>query len=129
MKPETIEVEPGVFSAVSGGVSHEVRVDSGVVWIDGTLYAYDPIDKRAWRRTGSAGLNSAHASIVAPMPGKVVRVLAATGDSVEAGQAVVVVEAMKMQNELRAPRAGVLSAVNAKPGDSVNAGAVLAVLD
>jgi biotin carboxyl carrier protein len=63
------------------------------------------------------------------MPGKVVRVLAAVGDSVEAGQGILVVEAMKMQNELKAPRAGRVVSVSAKEGDTVAAGEVMAEVE
>jgi pyruvate carboxylase len=69
------------------------------------------------------------ATILAPMPGRVVRVLVATGDQVDARQPVVVVEAMKMENELRAPRAGHVREVAVTPGTSVEAGRVLAVID
>jgi biotin carboxyl carrier protein len=69
------------------------------------------------------------ATIVAPMPGRVVRVLAAAGDDVEARQPVVVVEAMKMENELRAPRAGRIKEIAVAPGTSVEAGRILAVIE
>ncbi len=67
--------------------------------------------------------------IVAPMPGKVVRVQVEAGASVEKGEGVVVVEAMKMQNEMKSPRAGVVVSINVKPGDTVNAGDMLAVIE
>jgi len=63
------------------------------------------------------------------MPGKVVRVLVETGQQVEVGQGVVVVEAMKMQNEMKAPKAGVIVSVNAEVGATVNAGDLLAVVE
>ena len=63
------------------------------------------------------------------MPGKVVRVLVAQGDQVEAGQGLVIVEAMKMQNELKAPRAGKVVAVAAAAGATVNAGEILATIE
>ena len=69
------------------------------------------------------------AEITAPMPGKVVRVHIETGASVEKGAGVIVVEAMKMQNEMKSPRAGVVISINVKPGDTVNAGDVLAVVE
>ena len=85
------------------------------------------------------GRRSAHAegalhghgqvTIVAPMPGRVVRVLVAAGDQVDARQPVVVVEAMKMENELRAPRAGRVKEIAVAPGTSVEAGRVLAVIE
>jgi acetyl/propionyl-CoA carboxylase alpha subunit len=69
------------------------------------------------------------ATIAAPMPGRVVRVLVAAGEPVEARQPVVVVEAMKMENELRAPRAGRIKEVAVTPGTSVEAGRILAVIE
>jgi biotin carboxyl carrier protein len=63
------------------------------------------------------------------MPGKVVRVHMEAGASVEKGAGVVVVEAMKMQNEMKSPREGVVVSINVKPGDTVNAGDVLAVIE
>ena len=85
------------------------------------------------------GRRSAHAegalhghgqvAIVAPMPGRVVRVLVANGDQVDVRQPVLVVEAMKMENELRAPRAGHVKEIAVAPGTSVEAGRVLAVIE
>ncbi len=68
-------------------------------------------------------------SIAAPMPGRVVRVLVEPGDEVAARQGVIVVEAMKMENELRAPRAGRVKEVSVAPGMSVEAGRILAVIE
>ena len=65
----------------------------------------------------------------APMPGLVVKVLAQTGDSVEAGQPLVVLQAMKMENELSLPRGGTVSSVGVAAGQTVEAGQVLAVIE
>ena len=86
------------------------------------------------RRTGRGGVESGgHApgeqSVVAPMPGRVVRVLVAVGDDVAARQPVVVVEAMKMENELRSPKAGRVKDVAVAPGTPVEAGRVLVVIE
>ena len=85
------------------------------------------------RRTGRAAETSQHATgdqkIVAPMPGRVVRVLVAVGDEVAPRQGVVVVEAMKMENELRAPKGGRVKDVSVTPGTSVEAGRVLVVIE
>jgi biotin carboxyl carrier protein len=84
------------------------------------------------RRSAHAeGLLHGHGqvTIVAPMPGRVVRVLVAAGDEVAAGQPVVVVEAMKMENELRTPRAGHVKEIVVAPGTPVEAGRVLAVIE
>ena len=68
-------------------------------------------------------------TIASPMPGKVVRVLVAAGDTVELGQGIVVVEAMKMQNEMKAKRAGRVLEMTAKEGATVVAGEVLATIE
>lgn len=78
-------------------------------------------------RPGTAAAGSLQ--ILSPMPGRVVKVLVKPGDAVDARQALVVVEAMKMENELRAPRAGVVGDVRASEGALVEARAVLVVLD
>jgi biotin carboxyl carrier protein len=85
------------------------------------------------RRTGHATEAGMHAHgdvpILAPMPGRIVRVLVAAGDQVATRQGIVVVEAMKMENELRAPRAGRVKEINAVAGTSVEAGRILAVIE
>jgi biotin carboxyl carrier protein len=85
---------------------------------------------RTGRGAADAG-GSAHGEqkIVAPMPGRVVRVLVAAGEAVEPRQPVVVVEAMKMENELRSPKAGRVKSVPVTAGTSVEAGRVLVVID
>jgi biotin carboxyl carrier protein len=80
------------------------------------------------RRQGGAAAGSGPLRIVAPMPGKVVRVLVKAGDPVRARQAVVVVEAMKMENELRADRDGTVAEIHTREGMSVEAGALLVVI-
>jgi biotin carboxyl carrier protein len=81
------------------------------------------------RRAGVAGAaGSGPQRIIAPMPGKVVRVPVTAGERVRAGQALVVVEAMKMENELRAGRAGTVADIHAREGMSVEAGALLVVV-
>ena len=84
---------------------------------------------RTARRADTAVAGPGPRQIRAPMPGRVVRVLVAEGDVVTARQPLVVVEAMKMENELRAPGVGVVVKVPIQAGQSVEAGAVLAVLD
>jgi biotin carboxyl carrier protein len=86
------------------------------------------------RRTGRAGADTGagapgEQAVTAPMPGRVVRVLVGVGDDVAVRQGVVVVEAMKMENELRSPKAGRVKEVNVTPGTSVEAGRVLLVVE
>ncbi len=85
--------------------------------------------KRLHSAAGLVGHGDDVARIVAPMPGKVVRILVAIGDQVNAGAGIVVVEAMKMQNEMKTPKAGKVTAVSAELGATVNAGDVLAVVE
>jgi biotin carboxyl carrier protein len=85
--------------------------------------------KRLLSAAGLVGHGDDVARIVAPMPGKVVRILVAIGDQVNAGAGIVVVEAMKMQNEMKTPKAGKVTAVSAELGATVNAGDVLAVIE
>ena len=87
-------------------------------------------DPRSWRgRRGAAQGDTGPQSLTASMPGKVVRVLAREGEAIAPGQGIAVVEAMKMQNEIRSPRAGVLKKLLAHEGMKVNAGEVLAIVE
>ncbi len=85
--------------------------------------------RRTRRATDTARHAHGEQSIVAPMPGRVVRVLVAPGDEVAARQGIVVVEAMKMENELRAPKAGRVKEVSVSAGTSVEAGRVLVIIE
>ncbi len=102
-----------------------------VLWIDGWRFEVDALDERARaiRDLGAAVAGTqGPAPVVAPMPGLIVRLHVNVGDSVTAGQPIVVMEAMKMENELRAPAAGVVKAVFAQPGKAVEKGTVLVEL-
>jgi len=83
----------------------------------------------AQRLRGHSAAGAGDGRVVAPMPGRVVKVLVTPGTAVEARQGVVVVEAMKMENELRAPRAGIVREVRVAEGVSVEAQTVLVVID
>jgi biotin carboxyl carrier protein len=115
--------------------SHEVSFEAdgaeSVVYVDGEPVRLTVIDARAggWRRAHeSAAGGDGPRAIVAPMPGRIVKVLVKPGDAVAARQGVIVVEAMKMENELRAPRAGIVADVRVSEGMSVEANAVLVTL-
>lgn len=99
--------------------------------VDGTRFETEALDERmrAIRDlTAASAAASGPAPLVAPMPGLVVRVNVAVGETVAAGQSLVVVEAMKMENELRAGAAGVVLAIRAVPGSAVEKGAILVEL-
>ena len=100
-----------------------------VVQTAGEEFPVEVLDPRAWRGKHSGVLEAeGRRQILAPMPGKVVRVLVKQGDAVEAGQGLVVVEAMKMQNEIRSPKSGKIERLSVTEGQAVNAGEVLAVV-
>ena len=124
-----VECEPGVYSILHNGASFEVRALEDRVEVDGYPVRYEIRDPRQWRRSSNGVGAGGKASITAPMPGKVVRVLVAAGDTVSAGQGIVVVEAMKMQNELKSPINGLVARIAVSENDGVAAGAVLAVVE
>ena len=113
-----------------GGLSRAESRGQLTVYVNGTPV---PIERRSRRRATAAGTaadtTNGPVSIAAPMPGRVVKVLVSVGDSVAARQGLIVIEAMKMENELRAPRAGTVSAVNVVPGAAVEAGVVVVVIE
>ena len=134
-KADAVEIAPNIFSILLNGESHEIRV---ATQSDGKLtlqsgdheFTAEVLDPRAWkgRRHGQIEAQGRQ-QIIAPMPGKVVRLLVKTGDKVEAGQGILVVEAMKMQNEVRSPKTGTVERLQAREGQPVNAGQVLGWID
>jgi biotin carboxyl carrier protein len=120
-KNRTIEV----FVVESGPHSEEFTVH-----INGKSHRLSIHDeKRLQRGTKHSREAVGRVTIAAPMPGKVVRLLVKSGDNVEAGQGLIVVEAMKMQNEMVSPRAGKVAEITVIPGDTVNSGDVLIVIE
>jgi biotin carboxyl carrier protein len=131
---ELREPEPGSYLFLRNAEVHECHVSKTHEAIDVILherkYAVTIVDPKRLRSGPDAhGHQHGLAEIMAPMPGKVVRVQIEAGATVEKGSGIVVVEAMKMQNEMKSPRAGVVISINVKPGDTVNAGDVLAVVE
>jgi biotin carboxyl carrier protein len=134
---EVSEPEPGVFLIKHDGRIYEAYVTAPMIAGEQThvrigsgefdIRLIDP------KRLRGAGISAEHgdgpAEIKTAMPGKVVRILVEAGAEIEKGQGIVVVEAMKMQNELRAPKAGTIKEVRAGEGDTVAAGDVLAVIE
>jgi biotin carboxyl carrier protein len=101
-----------------------------LVTLDGRTAAVS-VNSRRSRRAAADGASHAHGAqdVTAPMPGRVVRILVAEGDGVVAQQPVIVVEAMKMENELRSPKAGRVTRVAVTAGMSVEGGRVLIVIE
>jgi biotin carboxyl carrier protein len=131
------EPEHGVYLLICDGAVYECRVTGEgakpelfLVHTGNDAYAITLSDPKRLRAGQSAGHQAdGTARIVAPMPGKVVRVLVEQGATVEAGQGLVVVEAMKMQNEMKSPRAGIVTELPVAAGATVNTGDVLAVIE
>jgi biotin carboxyl carrier protein len=126
------QIAPNTISILLDGQSFEIHIAPAP---DGTLklqcgaheFAAEVVDPRAWRgRRHGAVQAEGRQPVTAPMPGKVIHVLAKAGDNVEAGQGVVVVEAMKMQNEIRSTKKGKVASILANEGQTVNAGDILA---
>jgi len=124
----------GQYSLLVDGVSHVADVapaDRGArVDVDGSTYLVEVEEhtRHLIRTRGAAGTRGGSQTITAPLPGKVTHVAVAPGDRVERGDPLVVIEAMKMENEFKASAAGTVHEVRVQPGQSVNAGDVLLVI-
>jgi biotin carboxyl carrier protein len=127
-------VAPSTASILLGGQSFTVHVTPALeekikLQCGPHEFTAEIQDPRAWQgRRHSALEAEGRQQVVAPMPGKVIRLLVNSGDEVEAGQGLVVVEAMKMQNEIRSPKKGKVERLQVKEGQAVNAGEVLCVV-
>jgi biotin carboxyl carrier protein len=132
LEADAVEIAPNTFSILLRGQSHEIRVTpspSGMLTLQTDLeeFTAEVVDPRAWSGRRHDALEAkGRQPVVAPMPGKVVRLLVKAGDTVEAGQGLLVVEAMKMQNEIRSPKSGIVERLLAREGQPVNAGETLA---
>jgi biotin carboxyl carrier protein len=131
---DAVEISPGTISVLLDGQSFLISVTPAP---DGKLklqtstheFAGEIVDPRAWRGRRHGGVEAeGRQQVVAPMPGKVVRVLVKEGEQVEARQGLFVVEAMKMQNEIRSPKGGTVERVLVTADQAVNAGEVLCVI-
>ncbi len=135
VEADAIEISPNIFSILLNGKSHEVRVTptlTGALTLQTAHceFTAEVIDPRAWRGRRHGALEAeGRQQIVAPMPGKIIRVLVQAGEKVQAGQGLLVVEAMKMQNEIRSPKSGTVERLLVKEGQPVNAGEALAWID
>ena len=133
LEADAVEVAAGSYSILIGGQSLEVRVQPALeglqVQAGGEEFSAQVLDPRAWRGQRGGMLEAeGRQQVTAPMPGKIVRVLVQAGDAVEAGQGLLVVEVMKMQNEIRAPKTGKVERLMVTEGQNVNAGEVLAIV-
>jgi biotin carboxyl carrier protein len=127
-----------VLSLIVDGRSYEIkreikREQTGAdvhLWVGNKRFAVELRDPRSLRsRQKAAGDEKGPVKVLAPMPGRVVRTLVLENDAVEAGQGIVVVEAMKMQNEIKSPKKGIIKKMSAVPGWAVNPGDVLAIVE
>src|ERR1051326_6073202 len=131
---DVVSAQDGMLSLLVQGKSYEVKqetvgAESNVV-VGQERFMVSVRDPRSFRSRRRGGANEQGVmKIKAPMPGKVVRVLAGVGTAVEAGQSVLVIEAMKMQNELKAPKNGVVKKINGAEGAAVEAGQALAEVE
>lgn len=129
---DAVEIAPAVLSILLDGRSFEVTVEQSgdglTLRTAGREFQMEIADPRSWRggRAGSIELEGRQ-EVAAPMPGKIVRVLVTPGERVEAGQGLLVIEAMKMQNEIRSPKSGTIERL-AREGSTVKSGEILAVV-
>lgn len=124
-----------VLSIIHEGRNYEAKREYSLmgethVIVGSERFLAEVRDPRSLRsRRAAAGHEAGPAKILAPMPGKIVRVIAVEGDVVEAGQGLVVVEAMKMQNEIKAPKSGKVTNIAVKEASAVNAGDLLCIVE
>jgi len=127
------EIAPGVYSILVDGRSYEAQVSKRAGEPEGDSSPYlvtvglrhflvEIRDPRRWRRNGAGVRDKGPQDIVAPMPGKIVKVLVSENQEVTRGEGLLVMEAMKMQNEIRAPRGGRVARIYAREGTGVEAG-------
>jgi len=132
---DAVHLQGSALSLIAGTRSYRCDIDPGKngqigVLVGETVYPLEILDERRlrMRRAGGKFTLEGPQRIDAPMPGKVTRVLVKVGDQVEEGQGLVVVEAMKMENELKSPKAGKVTELHAVEGAAVESGAKLAVV-
>jgi len=122
-----------VLSVIIDGKVHEVKCERTAtdihLWVGSVRYAAQVRDPRSLRSRSGADDGHGPRKLIAPMPGKIVRVLVIENSEVAAGQGLLVVEAMKMQNEIKSPKKGIVRKIMAAAGGSVSAGDVLAIVE
>ena len=131
---DVVSTGEGTLSVLINGKSYEIKQETTAtetnIVVDHQRFDAIVRDPRSLpsRRGTDSGVEGVK-KITAPMPGKVVRILAPAGTEVEAGQGVLIIEAMKMQNELKSPKKGIVKKLNVTPGSAVEAGQVLAEVE
>ncbi len=121
---------PAIFSILIEGRSYQATILApGIIQVNNHVFEVALFDPRELRTRGNAAASHGRQNIAAPMPGKVVRLLVAIGDPVEPGQGLIVVEAMKMQNEMKSPKTGVVVEIKTRDGATVAAGEILIVIE
>jgi biotin carboxyl carrier protein len=130
---DAVLARPDVLSLRIGNSAYEIKSERVAndlhMWVGSTRFAADVRDPRSLRGRTRTGDDQGPKKIIAPMPGKVVRLLAHDGDEVEQGAGIAVVEAMKMQNEIKSPKKGTVQKILVSEGAAVNAGDVLAIVE
>jgi len=133
LEGDVVKIAPGIYSVLIEGESFEARIEPEGRGLRASVadqeWQAKVRDPREWRRNrAGAGAAEGRQNVLAPMPGKVLRVLVQSGEAVEARQGLFVVEAMKMQNEIRSPKAGKVERLFVTEGQTVNVGETLAVI-
>ena len=130
-----LSLDPSLYSIIMNGVSHEVVIEETdgdyQVLLGGRLYGGSVLDERAqlmMSRRGGAAAETGEISIRAPMPGLIVAISVEEGQQVKAGQTVVILESMKMQNELKCPRDGTVQRISIQTGQTVEQKKVLVTI-
>jgi biotin carboxyl carrier protein len=122
-----------VLSLRIGNRAYEVKCERVAgeehIWVGSQRFAAEVRDPRSLRARTRVATEDGPRKLTAPMPGKVVRVLVAAGTEVENGAGILVVEAMKMQNELKSPKKGTIQKILVAEGATVNAGDILAIVE
>jgi biotin carboxyl carrier protein len=130
---DAVQVRPDVLSLRIANLAYEVKCERVAgefyLWVGGKRFATQIRDPRSLRGRSRAADDQGPKKLTAPMPGKVVRILVTQGAAVEAGAGVLVVEAMKMQNEIKSPKKGTIQKIMVGEGTAVNSGDVLAIVE
>jgi biotin carboxyl carrier protein len=133
LEVDAVLARPDVLSLRIGNMAYEVKSERVAkdlhLWVGSTCFAVEVRDPRSLPGRTRAGDDHGPKEITALMPGQVVRLLVREGDQVEPGTSVAVVEAMKMQNEIKSPKKGTVQTVLVAEGAAVNAGDVLAIVE